>query len=80
VLFGSSSGGGVNGKGTVFRVDSPVEGQTAWTETVLHSFGPQGSGDAMSPSAAPIQVGKDIYGVTGSGGANNRGAVYQLQP
>lgn len=80
VLFGASSGGGVNNTGTIFRVDPPASGQTAWTETVLHSFGAQGSGDGFLPSAAPIQVGKQVLGVAASGGQFNRGAAFELKP
>jgi uncharacterized repeat protein (TIGR03803 family) len=76
VVFGTASGGGSNGTGAIFRVDPPVEGQALWTETVLHSFGAQGSGDGTFPGTAPIQVGKSVFGVTPSGGANNRGEVY----
>jgi uncharacterized repeat protein (TIGR03803 family) len=80
VVFGTSSGGGANNAGAVFRVDPPMSGQTAWTETVLHSFGVQGSGDGMSPLSAPVQIGKQLLGVAESGGQFNRGVAYQLKP
>jgi uncharacterized repeat protein (TIGR03803 family) len=80
VLFGAASGGGVNGTGAIFRIAPPVTGQTAWAEMVLHSFGLQGTGDATFPSAAPIEVGKQVLGVAPSGGAFNRGAVFEVQP
>jgi uncharacterized repeat protein (TIGR03803 family) len=79
-LFGAANGGGTNLKGTFFRVDPPASGQTAWTETVLHSFGPQGSGDAAQPSFAPVRVGKVYLGVADLGGANGKGAVYAIKP
>jgi uncharacterized repeat protein (TIGR03803 family) len=38
-LYGTTSGGGSSGGyGTVFKLTPPPKGQTAWTETVLHSF------------------------------------------
>ena len=80
ILFGASSGGGANNTCAIFRAATPASGQTAWTETVLHSFGLQGSGDAMFPSAAPIEVGKQVLGVAPSGGAFNRGAVFEVMP
>jgi uncharacterized repeat protein (TIGR03803 family) len=77
-LFGAANNGGVNLKGAFFRVDPPASGQTAWTETVLHSFG--ASGDAAQPSFAPVRVGKVYLGVANLGGADGKGAVYAIKP
>jgi uncharacterized repeat protein (TIGR03803 family) len=76
-IYGTSTGGGTSAKGTVFRLDPPAAGQSSWTETVLHSFGP---GDGQAPLAAPLKLGKSLYGTTELGGANGEGAVFQLKP
>ncbi|HEX4860054.1 MAG TPA: choice-of-anchor tandem repeat GloVer-containing protein, partial [Rhizomicrobium sp.] len=76
-LYGTANSGGANGKGALFEIAPPSGGGTAWTETVLHSFGP---GDGQSPSAAPLKRGKMLYGATALGGAGGAGAVYVLKP
>ncbi len=47
-IYGTANSGGANAKGALFKVTPPESGQTAWTETVLHSFG---TGDGQSPSS-----------------------------
>ena len=37
-LYGTTSGGGAAGLGTVFKLTPPAKYQTVWTETVLYSF------------------------------------------
>jgi uncharacterized repeat protein (TIGR03803 family) len=79
-LFGTTGQGGANGGGTVFELDPPASGQTAWTETVLHSFGPSSASEGIRPFSAPVKSGKYWYGVTTLGGSANKGTVYQLKP
>jgi uncharacterized repeat protein (TIGR03803 family) len=69
-LYGVSYGG-MNGEGTLFRIDQP--GNTFET---LRPFALASGG---SPFAPPIQAadGK-LYGVTGTGGANGFGGIYQV--
>jgi uncharacterized repeat protein (TIGR03803 family) len=76
-IYGTANSGGANSKGALFQVTPPAGGGTAWTETVLHSFG---AGDGQSPSAAPLVRGKMLYGSTTLGGAGGDGAVYVLKP
>src|SRR5689334_17801488 len=77
-IYGTTSGGGAYGYGTVFEL-SP-NGNGSWTETVLHSFmlndpdGSEPSGGLVIDSAG------DLYGTTPLGGANGRGAVFELSP
>jgi uncharacterized repeat protein (TIGR03803 family) len=79
VYYGTTDLGGATGNGTVFELDPPAAGQTAWTEKVLYSFA--GPGDGSVPSSG-LLAGKDgvLYGVTGSGGANGYGVVFALTP
>jgi uncharacterized repeat protein (TIGR03803 family) len=50
-LYGTTSGGGTYGKGTVFRLSPPAEDRTAWTLTVLHDFNGK---DGATPGAPLI--------------------------
>ena len=74
-LYGSTSGGGASGLGTIFRYD-PSSGVT----TVLHSFsGAPADGD--SPSCR-LRVGNDgnLYGVTFNGGYFDLGTFFRITP
>jgi len=70
-LYGTTSAGGTNNLGTVFRI---ADGK----ETVLHNFvGIDGS----TPSGALIadQYGH-LYGTTADGGASSQGVVFEIMP
>jgi uncharacterized repeat protein (TIGR03803 family) len=75
-LYGTANGG-VYGDGTVFEL---IHGSTGgWTETVLHSFSPNG-GDGQSPRASLIlDAAGSLYGTTQYGGAGG-GTVFELTP
>jgi uncharacterized repeat protein (TIGR03803 family) len=90
-LYGTASGGvsrSCGGCGTVFKLTPPARGQTAWTETVLHTF--TGGSDGGIPSAGLI-AGKEgtLYGTTEVGGGRSScsfapsagcGTVFKLTP
>jgi len=70
-LYGTTSGGGANDAGTIFRLSS------ARQETILHSFG--APGDGVNPSAGlTADSAGDLYGTTIYGGASNGGTVFEL--
>ena len=77
-LYGATAYGGVFNSGTVFALTPPVSG-SAWTETVLHSFG--GGADGSYPFGGLV-AGPDgiLYGATNYGGASGMGIVYELAP
>jgi uncharacterized repeat protein (TIGR03803 family) len=79
-LYGTTSGGGGSGGyGTVFKLTPPPKGQTAWTETVLHSFA-RGS-DGGGPYAGLIADKQAaLYGTTAAGGTGSNGTVFKLTP
>ena len=78
-LYGTTPGGGSADKGTVFKLTPPAKGQTAWTETVLHSF--TGGSDGLSPRAGLIADNRGtLYGTTNSGGSADKGTVFKLTP
>ncbi len=60
-LYGTATGGGASGAGTVFSVDS-----RKGTETTLYSF--TGGADGGQPYGALLNVGGTLYGTALSGG------------
>jgi uncharacterized repeat protein (TIGR03803 family) len=70
-LYGTTSGGGPSGFGTVFKLDATGK------ETVLYGF--TGKADGRNPSSGLIRspTGK-FYGTTYGGGASGFGTVFQL--
>ena len=75
-LYGTTSGGGVYGYGTVFQLTPGQSGQ--WTENVIHNF-PRDFKDGYEPFGGPA-FGPDgnLYGATRYGGTRDLGAVYQV--
>ena len=72
-LYGTTSGGGIFGNGTVFEL-SPNG-----IETVLYNFG--NGGDGQNPSAGLIfDTSGNLYGTTVNGGAFGSGTVFELSP
>jgi uncharacterized repeat protein (TIGR03803 family) len=75
-LYGTTSGGGPNGYGTVFELAPSASG--SWTETVLYSWGNTSSDDA--PRAGVILDGAgNLYGTT-PGDSSGNGAVFEITP
>jgi uncharacterized repeat protein (TIGR03803 family) len=73
-FYGTTSYGGVNGVGTVFKITP------SGTESVLYSFGATGT-DAARPGTA-LALGNDgnFYGTTVGGGALGWGTVFKITP
>ena len=83
-LYGTASSGGTatsddqEGNGIVFKLSPQVNGQGAWTETIIYRFtGPDGS----TPQGS-LLLGKqgELYGTTYTGGSAGEGAVFELMP
>jgi uncharacterized repeat protein (TIGR03803 family) len=71
-LYGTTSAGGANGAGTIFRIDSTGEYK------VLHNFCAQiNCIDGNAPINLAWKSGK-LYGVTGLGGANGAGVMFVM--
>lgn len=82
-LFGGTSSGGTHNHGAVFKLSPPAAGETAWHETVIHSFNGANGAEAIGP----LLEGKNrvLYGVTTAGGPfgtsiGGYGTVYMLTP
>jgi uncharacterized repeat protein (TIGR03803 family) len=71
-LYGTSSRGGINDKGTVFKVG------TSGTLSILHDFAGAPS-DGTSPYGDLIvDSAGNLYGTTALGGANDAGTVFMI--
>ncbi len=80
-LYGTAAVDGARGAGTVFRLNPPAAGSTAWTETTLWGF--SGHEDGARPLGGVIadRSGNGVlYGTTRFGGAHNLGVVFSLTP
>jgi uncharacterized repeat protein (TIGR03803 family) len=73
-VYGTTDVGGTAGFGTVFKV-SP-----SGTETVLHSFAPNGKDGFYPAGGVTLDSKDDIYGTTASGGAIGVGTVFKVTP
>ena len=80
-LYGTTQVGGAGGSvnsGTAFEL--APNGNSGWTETILHSF-TNGGTDGYNPDASVVfDSAGNLYGTTNSGGANNYGTVFELSP
>ena len=74
-LYGTTSYGGADGSGTVFKLTKKGR------ETVLYSFCSQGCADGYSPSAGLVaDASGNLYGTTETGGANGYGVAFKVAP
>lgn len=73
-LYGTTPSGGTYNNGTVFELTP------SGTETILHSFNPNG-GDGTGPFASVIRDAQgNLYGTTCCGGAYLSGTAFKLTP
>ena len=69
-LYGTTSGGGNSGAGTVFKITK------AGKMVVLYNF--TGGADGGSPQASLVLKGSTLYGTTSSGGEFGNGVVFKM--
>lgn len=72
-LYGTTPTGGASGNGTVFEI-SP-DGSSY---NILYNFNSSIVGNPYSPETVLTPVGSTLFGTTFNGGAENYGAIYQL--
>jgi uncharacterized repeat protein (TIGR03803 family) len=74
-LFGTTSGGGANGLGTVFEIAKSADGY-ANTPTVLISFNGTNGADPFGGLIADARG--NLFGTASGGGANGFGTVFEV--
>jgi uncharacterized repeat protein (TIGR03803 family) len=80
-LYGTTTGGGAPGAGTVFELTPTANG---WSETVLYHF--QGGTDGYYPDTSLVMdaagnlYGTTLYGGTGPCAVSGCGTVFELMP
>jgi uncharacterized repeat protein (TIGR03803 family) len=72
-LYGTTSSGGANGNGTVFKLDP-----TTQVLTTLHAF--SGTDGANPQAGLVFDTTGALYGTTSAGGTSNLGTVFKLVP
>jgi uncharacterized repeat protein (TIGR03803 family) len=78
-LFGTASGGGSAGNGTVFRVNTDGTGFTNLHSFTYSSTGfPATNGDGYYPQAGLVLSGNALYGTAVYGGVYGRGSVFKV--
>jgi uncharacterized repeat protein (TIGR03803 family) len=77
-LYGTTYTGSKSGYGTVYELSPPAKGKTAWTERVLHHFGPLGKGALPVWASLTLDAAGNLYGVTPQGSKHNGGVVFEL--
>src|SRR5882762_4166107 len=70
-LYGTASGGGSSGNGTVFAVNTDGSGFT-------NLYGFTGGNDGGAPTAGLILSGNTLYGTTTAGGGSGNGTVFAV--
>jgi len=75
-LYGTTTAGGANGTGTVFKLTVPEKG-AKWKETVLYSFGSAPDG-ATPVAGVTFDKAGNLYGTTSAGGTYGYGTIFQL--
>ncbi len=81
-LYGTASGGGVNGRGTIFRIRTDGTGfEVVHTFADLSSGSPATNVEGANPRSG-LTDGQNglLYGVTSAGGANGVGTLFSLDP
>lgn len=74
-LYGTTTGGGVSGSGTVFEL---VNSSGTYGEVILHSF-TGGNPDGGGPNGGLIKdAAGNLYGTTTGSGTSGSGAVFEL--
>ena len=80
-LFGTATGGGTNGNGTIFRINTDGTGFTnlyTFSALVANPGGTRTNGDGAFPAAALTLQDGILYGTAEFGGAGGSGTVFAM--
>lgn len=78
-LYGTTTGGGANGNGTVFKLTAPAQTGARWTERVLYSFG-TGTDGTTPVAGVTFNSAGGLLGAASAGGAYGYGTIFELLP
>lgn len=76
-IFATTGVGGVHSGGTAYELAPGVKGKGRWK--TLHNFGAAGDGDGPIGRLA-FDANGNLYGVTGFGGINASGTIFEIKP
>jgi uncharacterized repeat protein (TIGR03803 family) len=85
-LYGTTTSGGANNQGVVFKLTRPAVGKTVWTKSILYSFGTVKNDTSQSRAPLVFDSKGNLYGTTIYGGGSTRcgstgcGTVFKLTP
>ncbi len=79
VLFGVTAVGGTSSFGTVYELVPPTTKGSAWTESILYSFGTT-SGGIYPSTGVTLTASGVLYGALGNQIEGGAGAIYKLAP
>jgi uncharacterized repeat protein (TIGR03803 family) len=77
-VYGTTTGGGTKGDGTVWKLTPVTTGKKKGTfkEKILYSF--KGKKDGISPNGVILDASGNLYGTTFDGGKDGYGIVFEL--
>ena len=78
-FYGTTSGGGTHGGGTVFKL-SPNAARTVWTLTILYDFGSQPHDPTNSRAGLVMDSTGRLFGTSYGGGIYGQCTVFALTP
>ena len=81
-LYGNTLGGkGKSAAGTTYQLTPPAGGTGDWTNQTLVQFKFKPAGGGQDPRGSLVLgAGGELYGVTGAGGADDVGTVFEVAP
>jgi len=79
-LYGTTSSGGKQDHGTVFKLSPPAVPGAAWMKETLHTFTPDQSGRPFSRVIFDQDTGALLGTASGQEGGQHNGAVFRLAP
>jgi uncharacterized repeat protein (TIGR03803 family) len=77
-LYGTTSGGGTNGNGAIFSVNTDGSGFTLLHTFKAYSLSIPENADGANPEASLLLSGDTLYGTTRNGGTNGYGTLFSL--
>ncbi len=79
-LYGTTSGGGINKAGTVFKIAQDGPRGSVWKVTLLHSFSFGTDGGAVPQGPIALDGNSNLFGTCGDYGAFFAGTVFEMTP